>query len=45
MRRKLEEISSFETILCLFVVMIHVLSDSIASYPKGSVLSAVSFIF
>lgn len=45
MRRKLEEISSFETILCLFVVMIHILSDSIASYPKGSVLSAVSFIF
>lgn len=45
MRRKLEEISSFETILCLFVVMIHVLSDSIANYPKGSLLSAVSFVF
>ncbi len=44
-RRKLAEISSFETVLCLFVVMIHVLSDSIASYPKGSFLSAVSFLF
>ena len=44
-RKKLTEISSFETVLCLFVVMIHVLSDSIASYPKGSFLSAISFLF
>ncbi len=44
-RRKLAEISSFETVLCLFVVMIHVLSDSIASYPKGTFLSAASFLF
>lgn len=44
MRKKLGEISSFETILCLFVVMIHVLSDSISGYPKGSIPSAVSFI-
>ncbi len=45
MRKKIAEISSFETILCLFVVMIHVLSDSIAGYPKGSFLSGASFIF
>lgn len=45
MRRKLSEISSFESILCMFVVMIHILSDSINKYPPGSVLSAVSFIF
>ncbi len=44
-RKRLAEISSFETILCLFVVMIHVLSDSISAYPKGSFLSAVSFLF
>ncbi len=44
-RKRLSEISSFETILCLFVVMIHLLSESIASYPKGSFLSALSFIF
>lgn len=45
MRKKLAEISSFETVLCLFVVMIHVLSDSISRYPKGSVLSGIVFIF
>ena len=44
MRKKLSEIDSFEAVLCLFVVMIHVLSDSIAAYPVGSFLSAVSFI-
>lgn len=45
MKRRLPEISSFETVLCLFVVMIHILSDSIEGYPKGSVLSGASFIF
>ncbi len=45
MRKRLSEISSFETVLCLFVVMIHVLSDSISGYPKGSFLSGASFIF
>ncbi len=45
MRKKLAEISSFETVLCLFVVMIHVLSDSISRYPIGSVPSGISFIF
>ena len=42
-KRRLSEISSFESVLCLFVVMIHVLSDSISAYPKGTVLSALSF--
>ncbi len=45
MRKKLGEISSFETVLCMFVVMIHVLSDSISGYPKGSFLSGLTFIF
>lgn len=43
MQRKLSEISSFEVILCLSVVMIHILSESIALYPKGSILSFLSF--
>lgn len=45
MRKKLAEISSFETILCLFVVMIHVLSDSISRYPNPSVPSGIAFVF
>ena len=44
MRKKLAEISSFETVLCLFVVMIHVLSDSISRYPVGTVPSWISFL-
>ncbi len=44
MRKKLSEIDSYEAVLCLFVVMIHVLSDSVDSYPVGSFLSALSFI-
>ncbi len=43
MQRKLSEISSFEVILCLSVVMIHILSESIASYAKGTILSFLSF--
>ncbi len=43
MQRKLSEISSFEVILCLSVVLIHILSESIASYAKGTVLSFLSF--
>ncbi|MBE7031820.1 MAG: acyltransferase [Ruminococcaceae bacterium] len=45
MRRKLSEISAYESVLCLLVIMIHVLSDSINGYPKGSFLSGLSFIF
>ncbi len=43
MQRKLSEISSFEVILCLSVVLIHILSESIASYDKGTILSFLSF--
>ncbi len=43
MQRKLSEISSFEVILCLSVVLIHILSESIAAYAKGTVLSFLSF--
>ena len=43
MQRRLSEISSFEVILCLSVVMIHILSESIASYAKGTILSFLSF--
>ncbi len=43
MQKKLSEISSFEVILCLSVVMIHILSESIAAYAKGSILSILSF--
>lgn len=41
--RKLREISLFEVILCLCVVMIHVLSGCINGYTKGTVLSVASF--
>ncbi len=44
MQRKLSEISSFEVILCLSVVMIHLLSESIAAYAKDSILSFLSFV-
>ncbi len=44
-RRKLAEISFFEVILCFFVVMIHLLSESISVYEKGSLLSVISFSF
>ena len=43
MQRKLSEISSFEVILCLSVVMIHILSESVSSYAKGTILSFLSF--
>lgn len=43
MQRKLSEISSFEVILCLSVVMIHILSESVSSYDKGTILSFLSF--
>lgn len=43
MQRKLSEISSLEVFLCLSVVMIHILSESIALYVKGTFLSFLSF--
>jgi membrane-bound acyltransferase YfiQ involved in biofilm formation len=44
MRKRLSEISSFEAVLCLFVVMIHILSDSINSYPTDSFMAGFSFL-
>ncbi len=41
--KKLKEISLFEVILCLCVVMIHILSGCINGYTKGTFLSAASF--
>ena len=41
--KKLREISLFEVILCLCVVMIHVLSGCINGYTKGTALSVASF--
>ncbi len=43
--KKLREISLFEVILCLCVVMIHVLSGCINGYIKGTFLSVASFSF
>ncbi len=45
MQRKLSEIASFEVVLCFFVVMIHVVSESVASYNKGSFPFFLSFVF
>ena len=42
-RRMLPEISFFESILCFFVVMIHILSESIDAYAPGTVPSIVLF--
>lgn len=39
----LPEISFFESILCFFVVMIHILSESIDAYAPGTVPSIVLF--
>lgn len=41
--KKLREISLFEVVLCLCVVMIHVLSGCINGYMKGTFLSVASF--
>lgn len=42
-RQKLSEISYFEVILCFFVVMIHILAESIAHYEKGTIASIAVF--
>lgn len=42
-RRMLPEISLFESILCFFVVMIHILSESIDAYAPGTISSIVLF--
>lgn len=43
MRKKLNELSSYETMLCLLVVMIHVMSEAVVGYRKGSLLSVAAF--
>lgn len=43
MRKKLHEISLYESLLCMYVIMIHVLSECISGYTKGTFLSAAAF--
>ena len=43
MKRKITEVSVFEFFLCMFVILIHVLSEGVNYFPKGSVLSIVFF--
>lgn len=42
-KKRIPEISSYEVILCFFVVMIHLLSESIVHYPKGTIAYALCF--
>jgi peptidoglycan/LPS O-acetylase OafA/YrhL len=44
-RERIEEITAFEDFLCLFVVMIHAVSESISQYIKPGILSAVFYVF
>ena len=44
MRKRLDEIAAFETVLCMVVVIIHILSAAIGGYARGSVLSAAAFL-
>lgn len=41
--KKINEISYFEVVLCLAVIMIHILSESVTGYVKGSFLSGAAF--
>ena len=43
--KKIREISLYEVFLCLFVILIHVLSGGIDGYIKGSYLSIAAFTF
>ena len=43
MKRKITEVSVFEFFLCMFVILIHLLSEGINVFPKWSVLSIVFF--
>lgn len=43
MKRKITEVSVFEFFLCMFVILIHVLSEGVNLFPKWSVLSIVFF--
>ncbi len=43
MKRKITEVSVFEFFLCMFVILIHVLSEGVNVFPKWSVLSIVFY--
>lgn len=43
MKKRLNEIASYEVLLCIFVVMIHALSECIEKLPRGTALSTVAF--
>ncbi len=43
MKRKITEVSVFEFFLCIFVILIHLLSEGVNVFPKWSVLSIVFF--
>lgn len=43
MKRKITEVSIFEFFLCMFVILIHVLSEGVSMFPRWSVLSIVFF--
>lgn len=43
MKRKITEVSVFEFFLCMFVILIHLLSEGVNVFPKWSVQSIVFF--
>ncbi len=43
MKRKITEVSVFEFFLCMFVILIHLLSEGVNTFPKWSVLSIVFY--
>ncbi len=43
MKRKITEISIYEFFLCMFVILIHLLSEGATGFPKWSVLSIIFF--
>ena len=43
MKRKITEVSVFEFFLCMFVILIHLLSEGVNVFPKWSVLSIVFY--
>ncbi len=43
MKRKITEISVFEFFLCMFVILIHLLSEGVDTFPKWSFLSVLFY--
>ena len=41
MKRKITEVSVFEFFLCMFVILIHLLSEGVDTFPKWSFLSVL----